>query len=340
MSQAVELREAVQRTDQGHVRRLPPRPRMLPAEGEGGFSQSWFPVALSTDLVSGKILGLEFLDGKIIVFRKADGTPQATSAYCPHVGADLSLGKMVENRVQCAFHHWEYDSDGVCVKTGVGDPPPRSACLFTFPTLERFGIIWVFNGDVPLFDLPTLPYPPEQLSMAAYRLGRRLQCDPWVFAANTPDMQHLRAVHRILFDAPDPHDLVRWHPWGMEFSYTGTHQGGVPLHNTAGILGTSIFYRWGIYDNYWRCNVTGFSLPRPGQHEVFSCSLVLAGPAAQTQLEDVLRVSRRTVGEDQEILDTIHYRAGLLTKADTTLNRFLQYLHRYPRAHPSAPFIN
>jgi len=331
---------ACSRETSSQSRRLPPRPRVLPAEGEGGFSQSWFPVALSADLAPGKILGLEFLDGKIVVLRKEDGAPQAMSAYCPHAGADLALGTMVENRIRCAFHHWEYDGNGVCVKTGIGDPPPRSACLFTFPTQERFGIIWVFNGETPLFDLPALPYPDDALTHASYRLGYRLRCDPWVFAANTPDMQHLKVVHQIQFDAPDPHELVQWHPWGMQFSYTGTHQGGVPLNNTAGILGTSVFYRWGEYNGYWRCNVTGFSLPRPGQHEVFSCSLVRAGPNAQTQLDDVLSVSRRTVGEDRDILNTIHYRAGLLTQADTTLGRFLRYLHQYPRAHPSAPFIN
>jgi phenylpropionate dioxygenase-like ring-hydroxylating dioxygenase large terminal subunit len=317
-----------------------PRSAPIPPEGDGGFSQTWYPVSLAANLAPGQVMGLEFLDGKIVVFRKEGGAPQAMSAYCPHVGADLSVGKVVGNNVQCAFHHWEYDGDGVCVKTGIGDPPPKSACLFVFPTLERFGIIWVFNGEEPLFDLPQLPFPDAELRSASYRMGERLQCDPWVFAANTPDMQHLKVVHKIQFDAEDPHELVRWHEHGMEFSYTGVHQGNVPIANTAGILGTSLFYRWGLYNGYWRCNVTGFSLPRPGQHEVFSCSLVRAGPDADAQLEDVLRVSRRTVGEDKDILNTIHYRQGLLTKADTTLARFLRYLRSYPRAHPSAPFIN
>ena len=312
----------------------------VPPEGEGGFTQSWFPVALASELAVGQVLGCEFLDGRIVLFRKEGGIAQAMSAYCPHIGADLSVGKVVGNNVQCAFHHWEYDGSGVCVKTGIGDPPPKGACLFTFPTQERFGIIWVFNGEEPLFDLPKLPYPDAQLRSRNYRLGERLHCDPWVFAANTPDMQHLKAVHKIRFDVEDPHDLVRWHDYGHEFSYSGFHQGNVPIANTAGILGTSIFYRYGLYNGYWRCNVTGFSLPRPGQHEVFSCSLVVDGPDAERQLDDVFTISRRTVGEDKDILNTIHYRQGLLTKADTSLAKFLRYLRSYPRAHPSGPFIN
>ena len=49
---------------------------------------------------------------------------------------------------------------------------------------------------------------------------------------------------------------------------------------------------------------------------------------------------RRTVGEDNDILNTVHYRQGTLTPGDLTLARFFNYLRRYPRAHPSAPFIN
>jgi phenylpropionate dioxygenase-like ring-hydroxylating dioxygenase large terminal subunit len=321
--------------------RRPPVKLAVPAEGDDGlFTQSWFPVALSSELVAGEIVGTEFLDGKIVLFRAPDGTARAMSAYCPHVGADLSVGKIVDGHVQCAFHHWEYDEQGFCVKTGVGDPPPKSACLFMFPVRERYGIVWVFNGETPLFDLPDLPYPDDELEMTAYRFGPTLRCDPWIFAANTPDMQHLTVVHKIKFETDQPHELVRWHDHGLEFSYRGTHQGNVPMENTAGIRGTSVFYRWGMYDGFWRCNVTGFSLPRPGRHNVFSCSIVRKGPQAAEQLEAVLAVSRRTVGEDKDILDTIHYRQGLLTKADKSLARFLTYMRKFPRAHPSAEFIN
>lgn len=318
-----------------------PRYRTVPAEGEDGlFTQSWFPVALAADLAAGQVLGCDFLDGRIVLFRAPDGTPRAMSAYCPHVGADLSVGRMVDGHLQCAFHHWEYDAGGVCVKTGVGDPPPRSACLFSFPIRERFGILWVFNGEQPLFELPDLPYADHALSLTAYRYPHTLHCDPWIFAANTPDMQHLTVVHKIKFEAEEPHELVQWHDFGLEFSYRATHQGGVPMENTAGIRGTSVFYRWGMYGDFWRCNVTGFGLPRPGRHNVFSCSLVLAGPDAARQLETVLTVSQRTVGEDKDILNTIHYRQGLLTAADKSLARFIAYMRRFPRAHPSAPFIN
>src|SRR5262249_34475647 len=103
----------------------------MPAEGENGlFTQSWFVVAFSAELAVGQVVGRDFLDGRIVIFRGANGKAQAISAYCPHVGADLQWGAVVGNNIRCAFHHFEYDQTGQCVKTGVGDPPPRAACLF------------------------------------------------------------------------------------------------------------------------------------------------------------------------------------------------------------------
>jgi phenylpropionate dioxygenase-like ring-hydroxylating dioxygenase large terminal subunit len=313
----------------------------LPREGENGvFSQSWFPVMLAAELPPGSLRGCDFLDGRIILLRRGDGTVAAMSAYCPHAGADLSVGSVVDDHVRCAFHHWQYDEEGVCARTGIGDPPPRNARLFVFPVRERYGIIWVFNGETPLFELPDFPHPDSELAMANYHLREPFHCDPWVFAANTPDMQHLKVVHKIAFGVDDPHDLVKWHEFGLEFSYAGRHQGDVPIANTAGIRGTSVFYRWGQYGDFWRGTITGFGLPRPGQHLVFGCNVVLAGPAAEERLEICRALSQRTVGEDKDILDTIHYRQGTLTKGDRTLAGFLNYLRRFPRAHPSGPFIN
>jgi len=322
------------------TRTLPPAPRRLPAEGEDGvFTQSWFPVALVSELMVDKPLGVDFLDGRIVVYREPGGQVVAFSAYCPHVGADLSCGTIVDGRVRCAFHHWEYDALGQCVKTGIGDVPPKTACLFKFPTVERFGIVWVFNGEKALFDMPDFPYPDDQLECLNYKAERPLRSDPWVFAANTPDMQHLKVVHKMQFQVDDPHDLVRWHDYGLEFSYKAIHQGNVPMENTAGIRGTSVFYRWGMYGNFWRGTITGFGMPRPGQNQVFNCNVVLKGSEARSQLETLLVISKRTIGEDWDVLDKISFRHGTLTQGDRSLAKFLNYIRNYPRAHPSANFI-
>jgi phenylpropionate dioxygenase-like ring-hydroxylating dioxygenase large terminal subunit len=322
------------------VQANPLRPKPIPAEGEDGlFRQSWYPLAVSSEIPAGKVLGIDFLDGRVVAFRGEDGAIRVMSAYCPHIGADLSVGRVVGNNVQCAFHHWEYDGTGQCVKTGIGDAPPRNACLFVFPSIERFGIVWAFNGEKALFDLPSMGYDESEMLVEPYKWPRPFHSDPWVFAANTPDMQHLRAVHKVNFSVEDKHDRVQWDQWGLQYRVQGVHQGGVPIDWNLGLRGTGFFWRTGSYGNFWCAAVTGFGLPRPGMHQVFGAFMVLKGEEATERLATMRGITMRTIGEDEAVLDTVRYRPGILTAADRTLAKYLQIVRTFPRAHPSGPFI-
>ena len=320
----------------------------VPSEGQDGkFSQSWFPICLSEQLAVGDVRGEAFLGGKVVVYRGADGVARVMSAYCPHVGADLSLGCVIENRLQCAFHQWEYNPQGVCVKTAIGDPPPPTARLFKFPTLEHYGVIWAFNGNTPLWDLPYFDHASDDMRFRCYRFPDPFLCDPWVFAANTPDMQHLKVVHKTQFATPDPHDVVTWDKWGFRYRVIAAHQGGIPIEWTLGIRGTSLFWQEGPYGDFWLGGMVGFGLPRPGQHEVFAilaldaaeCDAATRDAMLATRFEIAEQLMHRTINEDRNILNTIHYCPGTLTRGDRTLSRYLQFLRDYPRAHPSGPFI-
>ncbi|PZU50164.1 MAG: Rieske (2Fe-2S) protein [Sphingomonas sp.] len=318
---------------------------VVPREGENGeFSQSWFPIALSSEVPVGTIVGRDFLDGRVVVYRGEDGVARVQSAYCPHIGADLAVGKVIENRVQCAFHHWEYDENGMCVKTGPGLPPPRGACLYTFPVRERFGMIFVFNGTEALWELPAMEFPDDELVAQPFK-SDLYTCDPWIFASNTPDTQHIAVVHGLKFKAQDPSELVRWEDWGFRMQIDAWHQDNEDLAWEAGIFGSSIFYQQGLTDGWWMGVFAGFSLPRAGTHEVFLSVVVRnvseeGGKSIQERLDFGHMLLTRTAAEDKPILDSIHHRVGYLTKADTALAKYFRFLAKYPRAHPSRDFIN
>ena len=124
-------------------------------EGDGDlFTQSWFPLCRSSEVAPGAVLGRNFLDGRVAVYRTEDGTANVVSAYCPHNGADLSIGKVAGDRLVCAFHHWEFERSGRCSATPTGDRIVEGMKVFRYPVQERFGLIWAFNGTEPLFDLP------------------------------------------------------------------------------------------------------------------------------------------------------------------------------------------
>ena len=63
----------------------------------------WYVAAwdheVSRDLINRKILGKE-----IVLYRKQDGTPVAMEDACPYRMLPLSLGVLIEDRIQCGYH--------------------------------------------------------------------------------------------------------------------------------------------------------------------------------------------------------------------------------------------
>lgn len=318
----------------------------LPPEGEGGlFSSTWLPVCLSTDVPAGVVIGRDFLDGRIAIFRGEDGVAHVVSAFCPHVGADLSCGDVVRNELRCAFHHWRYDGSGRCTATGVGDPAPPSARLFRFPTIERWGVIFAFNGETPKWTLPDFPYPDSELLLVTEALPE-LPCDPWVVCANTPDIQHIKVLHGIRLAEEDADIRVEWTGHSMRYHIIGSHRQGQPIAMEVGIYGTSLFLQFGEIGGKWFGLMAPMGIPRPGCTQAYFIVATHKGagtPAEVAVAEEHARfamsLERTVVAEDYSVLRRIHYRQGALTRSDRTLARFLEYVRNFPRVHPSAPYI-
>src|SRR5947208_288863 len=66
----------------------------MPRQGSDGYDQTWYPIVLSREVGIGQVVASEFLDGRVIVYRGESGRVAVLSAYCRHLGADLSLGKV------------------------------------------------------------------------------------------------------------------------------------------------------------------------------------------------------------------------------------------------------
>ena len=110
--------------------------RRQDAAGAEGFHQSWFPVALAGDIGPGRATGRDFLGTRVVVYRDAAGKAVVQGAYCPHLGADLSVGEVVDGQIRCAYHHWRFDGGGRCVDIPAGDRIPPAARIPTYPSAE------------------------------------------------------------------------------------------------------------------------------------------------------------------------------------------------------------
>ena len=162
-------------------------------------TQSWYMAAPARDLGRGQARSYALLGRRIALYRARDGKVHAVDARCAHLGADLGMGQVVGNELQCPFHHWRYGPDGACRHApGLARAPGRR--LRAYPTLERWGLIWIFNGPRPGFDLPDAP-PAERCWHLRLR-SRHVACHPHLVIANGLDATHFETLHDMQLTAP------------------------------------------------------------------------------------------------------------------------------------------
>jgi phenylpropionate dioxygenase-like ring-hydroxylating dioxygenase large terminal subunit len=317
--------------------------RAMLKEGEDGlFTQSWFVVCQSSDVKQGEVIGRGFLDGRVAIYRGANGKAQVLSAYCPHLGADVSNGFVQGNNLQCPFHFWEYDQAGKAVKTAIGDKPPAKACLFRFPTVERWGLIWAFNGDEPLWQLPDLPYPDDELYITTLEI-KHFEADPWVGCCNTLDLHHFLVLHKLKMRQGEVKDSdIRWSKHSVTFDLKAWHWNDVPVDYRFGIFGTTLFYQETLLGGKWFTALAAMAMPRPGYcvpYGVFATRRTADMEESMAINHYSMTLEKDFYEQDNRALTGIHFREGLLLKRDRTLSKFLDHLKRQPRAHPSRDAI-
>src|SRR3546814_7126817 len=113
-------------------------------------------------------------------------------------------GEVVGNNIRCPFHHWAYGDGGQCRHIPAGDEIPKRATLFHFASAEQFGLIWVFFGKKPLYELQTFEDFDEDKHVARsyqVQLSEKLNSEPWMSRSeeHTSELQSLmRSTYAVL----------------------------------------------------------------------------------------------------------------------------------------------
>src|SRR4051794_6801913 len=122
----------------------------------------WYAVEFG-DRVTNKPVRITVLGRHLTLYRTPSGKIVALSDLCVHRGAALSGGWLKDDCIVCPYHGWEYRPDGQCVKIPAQPDRavPGKARVDSYPTVERYGFIWVYLGDLPEEERPPMPVWPE-----------------------------------------------------------------------------------------------------------------------------------------------------------------------------------
>ncbi len=160
------------------------------------LSSFWY-IACPSLLLGRTPRSARVLDAQLVVFRDSALTPHALLDRCCHRGTPLSMGRVVEDTVACAYHGWRFDGSGECVHIPSlcsDQRIPRGCRVPSFPCVERDGYVWVWMSAAG--QTPTRwPGMPGFHELGWLQGSRERQCSALRALENSIDWCHPAFVH-------------------------------------------------------------------------------------------------------------------------------------------------
>jgi phenylpropionate dioxygenase-like ring-hydroxylating dioxygenase large terminal subunit len=163
------------------------------------FINFWYPAEESKNLTDNplkvRMLGLDF-----VLWRDQEGRARCVHNTCTHRGGSLGDGKVVDDCIQCPYHGWKFRGDGECTRIpslGPLDRIPKRARIDAYPVEERYGLIFVFLGDLPEEERPPIMECREygQEGWRTLTMRYRWQANYVRLVENQCDPSHIEYVH-------------------------------------------------------------------------------------------------------------------------------------------------
>jgi phenylpropionate dioxygenase-like ring-hydroxylating dioxygenase large terminal subunit len=272
----------------------------------------WHPVAAAADLGPGP-LPVRLMGQDLVLWRSA-GAVLAFDDRCPHRGARLSLGRVVGEHLQCAYHGWCFDRAGACVRVPAlpdWTPPPGHAAA-GWQVACAHGLLWVSRQ-------PHEAAPPALPGLPA----RTVVCGPYEVATSAP-----RVVENFLDTAHFAHVHAGWlgdaaHPQvpAVEVSHTEDgrpcierHRAWQPRASASASEGAWVEYRYEVLSPFCALLVKRPEGAGPADaYAVLACPveedrtrawfLQFTGDAA-TPVVELQRFQDTIFGQDRPVLES------------------------------------
>lgn len=160
----------------------------------------WYQIGWSDDFPVGEVRPLHLFGADLVAYRGEQGVT-VLDAHCPHMGAHLGHGGIVEgDDIVCPFHGWVWSPEGRNVSIPDGSPPNRAQRLGCWHVEENAQIVLLWfhpRREEPTWTVPKLV--DDEAAFHPIGPGRRcwtVRVHPQVVAENAIDSAHFTWVHR------------------------------------------------------------------------------------------------------------------------------------------------
>lgn len=163
------------------------------------YPVGWFQVAYSDELEPGQVMPLEYWGRGLVLFRTDDGEAVLMDAYCPHLGAHLGYGGVVEgDEIKCPFHAWKFGKDGGCTNIPYGKKISSKAKVKTWHLEEKNGLIMTWfhpDDEPPTWSLPDVVEFGDEAWTTYEKRRWKIRTRNQEMAENAVDSAHFRFLH-------------------------------------------------------------------------------------------------------------------------------------------------
>jgi phenylpropionate dioxygenase-like ring-hydroxylating dioxygenase large terminal subunit len=198
----------------------------------GAHPDHWYPLARSTDVKPGSLLGGYFAGDPVVLVRTTSGKIFALEDRCAHRQVPLHAGVVDGENIQCCYHGWTFDCQGNCVNipyVGKSDRIPRG--VKSYPCKEAYGLIFIYPGNpdkLEQAEFPDMPTWADQKYKTRY-LDSQVNCHYSFLHENLMDMNH-QFLHRKLMSRIKTTYLgIREGDNWIEVDYTFSRTGKQPI---------------------------------------------------------------------------------------------------------------
>ncbi|ROR26487.1 vanillate demethylase subunit A [Comamonas sp. BIGb0124] len=157
---------------------------------------AWYAAAYDVE-VKHSLLPRTICKQKLVMFRKSDGQVAVLEDACWHRLLPLSMGRLEGDEVVCGYHGLVYNAAGRCTHMPSQETLNPSACVRSYPAVEKHRFVWVWPGDPAKADPALIPdmHWNDDAEWAGDGKLITVKCDYRLVVDNLMDLTHETFVH-------------------------------------------------------------------------------------------------------------------------------------------------